>query len=117
MAPEDIVGKTAYELFPDEADHYYEDDLEVMKSGKPKLGIVEQLQISSGEKIWVQTDKVPYRDEQDNITGLIVFVIDITNRKKAEIVIKEMNQSLEEMVYVTSHDLQVPLISMAGQSF
>ena len=50
MKPEDIIGKTVYELFPEEANYYFEDDLEVMKSGKPKLGIIEQLQISSEKK-------------------------------------------------------------------
>ncbi|MDM8544517.1 PAS domain S-box protein [Desulfococcaceae bacterium HSG9] len=39
---------------------------------------------------------------------------DITENKQAEEKIQELNQSLEEMVYVTSHDLQVPLISMEG---
>ncbi len=84
MPVEDIVGKTAYELFPDEAEKYYQDDVEVMESGKPKIGIVEQLQTKSGEKIWVQTDKVPYLDDQNNNAGLIVFVVDITERKRAE---------------------------------
>ncbi len=98
MSPEDIEGKTAYELFPDEADHYYEDDLEVIKSGKPKLGIVEQLQTSSGKKLWVQTDKIPYRDEQDNITGIIVFVIDITERKKTEKALRESEQKINSII-------------------
>ena len=39
---------------------------------------------------------------------------DITERKKAEEALKETNKSLEEMVYITSHDLQSPLVSMEG---
>jgi len=39
---------------------------------------------------------------------------DISERKQTEMKLKETNQSLEEMVYITSHDLQVPLISMEG---
>lgn len=42
------------------------------------------------------------------------FVRDITERKKTEAALHEINKSLEEMVYITSHDLQVPLVSMEG---
>ena len=41
-----------------------EDDLEVILSGQPKLGIVEPYRTGSGERTWVQTDKVPYTDTQ-----------------------------------------------------
>ncbi len=71
MPAEAIEGKTAYEVFPDEPEHYYQDDLEVMHSGKPKLGIVAQLQLPSGEKRWVRTDKAPYNDGQGKLAGCL----------------------------------------------
>jgi len=43
-----------------------------------------------------------------------VYGLDITERKQAEESIKALNQSLEEMVYIASHDLQTPLVSMQG---
>ncbi|HEY8241786.1 MAG TPA: ATP-binding protein, partial [Kiritimatiellia bacterium] len=45
---------------------------------------IEQMQKSDGDKIWVRTDKVPYRDDQGNIIGVIVFAMDITSLKQAE---------------------------------
>jgi len=82
---EEIEGKPVEELFPSgDAEHYYQDDLEVMSSGKPKLNIIEEMQTSSGERKWVRTDKVPYIDSQGNITGVIAFARDITARKHAE---------------------------------
>ena len=85
LKAEDIAGKSVKELFPEaDADHYFEDDLEVMKSGKPKLNIEERMQTASGERRWVRTDKVPYRNENGDITGVIAFFSDITERKKAE---------------------------------
>jgi len=44
----------------------------------------------------------------------LVAIRDITERKQAEEDLKETNQSLEEMVYIASHDLQTPLLSMEG---
>ncbi len=60
LTVEEIEGSSAYELFPEEAEKYYRDDLEVINSGVPKRGIIEELQPPSGDRMWVRTDKVPY---------------------------------------------------------
>jgi len=96
---EAIEGKTAYEIFPDEAEHYYQDDLEVMHSGKPKLGTVSQLQLPSGEQRWMRTDKAPYNDGQGKLAGVLVVVVDITESVRAEEMLRESEarfQSLAE---------------------
>jgi PAS domain S-box-containing protein len=82
--PEQVEGRSAYELYPDEAEQYYRDDLEVLRSGHPKLGIEELYQTSSGAKRWVRTDKVPYRDSQGQVMGVLVFAQDITERRQAQ---------------------------------
>jgi two-component system CheB/CheR fusion protein len=82
--PGEIEGKSAYEIFPDEAEHYYRDDLEVINSGQPKLGIVEEMGTARGEKRWVRTDKIPCRGDGGDITGVLLFTVDITERKRAE---------------------------------
>jgi PAS domain S-box-containing protein len=56
----------------------------VLRSGQSKLGIEELYQTSSGEKRWVLTDKVPYRDPQGQIMGVLVFTQDITERRQAQ---------------------------------
>ncbi len=102
MEPEDLEGKAVSELFPADAQHYYEDDLEVIKSGKPKLDIIERLQLPSGENRWLHTDKVPYRDKDGNVAGVIAFVQDITERKRAEeetrIATEQLSLSIENML-------------------
>ena len=42
------------------------------------------------------------------------IIEEITDRKKMEIALKETNASLEDLIYVTSHDLQTPLVSLEG---
>jgi PAS domain S-box-containing protein len=76
-------GKSAFELFPEEAEAYWRDDKEVMASGRAKKGIIEQIQTPKG-KIWIQADKVPFRDENGNIIGVIGLALDITERKAAQ---------------------------------
>ncbi len=84
LAVEAIEGKSAYQLFPEEAEKYYQDDLEVIRSQKPKLGIREEMRISGGKRIWVKTDKLPLFDEQGELIGLLLFVIDIDDTHKTE---------------------------------
>ncbi|MBT5607712.1 MAG: PAS domain S-box protein [Lentisphaerae bacterium] len=84
LALEEIEGKTCEELFPDEAEGYYREDMAVIQSGEAKLGIIEKLQTAQGEKRWLRTDKIPHADENGQITGLVVFSVDITAQLHAE---------------------------------
>jgi signal transduction histidine kinase len=91
-------GAPRYDLYPEEGFLYHQDDLEVISTGKPKLGIVERYQAGSGEKRWIRTDKIPYRDEGGTVIGVIVFSVDITDQKRAEEALQSMNETLEEQV-------------------
>lgn len=88
----EVEGQLTKDLYPDEADKYYRDDMDVIQSGQPKLGIVELYRTPSGGKRWVQTDKVPYRDPAGNIIGVLVFAQDITDRRQAEEVLQRKKQ-------------------------
>ena len=98
LSAEEIEGKSTEELFPDEAAKYYQDDLEVIRSGQPKLGIVESLRTPSGEVLWVLTDKIPIVDNTGSVTGIIVFAMDISKRKQAEIDLEKSSAELLTIV-------------------
>jgi PAS domain S-box-containing protein len=105
MAVNEVEGKSTYDLFPDFAETYYKDDLEVINSGKPKLAIIEPMTTASGEHLWVQTDKIPLRNEQGTITGILAFVVDITERKHAEEALALASRKLNLLSSVTRHDI------------
>ncbi len=92
----DLVKKSCCEIWPDIAEHYWKDDKEVMNTGKPKRNILETITTPTGT-IYVQTDKIPYIDQNNKIIGIIGFSIDITERKKAEDKLKEYTKELEKM--------------------
>ncbi|MDD5131043.1 MAG: PAS domain S-box protein [bacterium] len=83
LTKEQLEGQSLFGLYPkEEAEKYWQDDRAVMDSGQPKLNIVEHMQTQAGKK-WVQTDKIPYKNEKGEIIGIVGFAVDITERKIA----------------------------------
>ena len=99
MKKEELTGKSLFELYPEEeAQTFLDDDLEVIKSGKPKLNYEEHWQAADGLR-WVLTSKIPYIDEDRNIKGIIGFSSDITERKQAEQKLKESEEKYRKISY------------------
>lgn len=79
---EQVVGKTVFDFYPKElAERIQADDQAVLES---KIGVVsreEQFTNYRGEKTLVSTSKVPYRDEQGEIAGLVCISHVVGGRK------------------------------------
>ncbi len=99
--PDDIVGKTDFELFAfeEEVTQFYLNERQVIETGQPMINVEEQSKhAKTGEVIWLLTSKVPIRDSQGNIIGLVGVSRDITERKQAEEELKHHRDRLEELV-------------------
>ncbi len=84
-SPEDIVGKNDYELaWRQYADLYRRDDAEVMATETPKHAIIEPVVLADGGTRWLETSKVPLRDSQGLVIGVLGVFQDITERRAAE---------------------------------
>ena len=79
---EALEGLHMSEIYP-EADKYWQDDLEVIRSGEPKLNVVEPWQTEEGKR-WVSTSKIPFRDHQGSINGVIGVSLDVTELKQTQ---------------------------------
>ncbi|WP_434684865.1 PAS domain S-box protein [Pseudanabaena minima] len=88
VSAEELVGKTAYDIFPaDLAQAYHDDDAEVLQSGQRKV-VVELSKRADGTLGWFETTKTPFRDDQLNIAGTVGIAADITDLKTLELSLK-----------------------------
>jgi two-component system, cell cycle sensor histidine kinase and response regulator CckA len=108
---EEIEGRSCAEIFPDEAEGFYADDLELIRSGAEKVEIVETIRNREGVEMWVRTNKVPYKNCEGRVTGIVVVAEDITEQKRAEEALRLLSSAVEqskESIVITDAQLDPP---------
>ena len=82
--PGELIGKNDFDLHtPELAQHFFDIEQEIMHSGQAMIDMEEDLPDASG-RISRSTTKLPVRNEQNEVFGLIGISRDITERKRAE---------------------------------
>src|SRR5205085_662059 len=80
---DEVIGKTVFDFFPTAiAEQYHADDIEIIRSGETLLKREEPAVTRSGEKRWLLTTKVPFRDSNGEIAGLVCLSRDITKVRR-----------------------------------
>jgi PAS domain S-box-containing protein len=98
MTLEELEGRSMYDLCPSEAVRYHQDDLEVIRTGEPKLGILEPFRLVSGEIRLLSTDRIPYRDEEGRVVGVVAFAADVTEKQRAEDAMRRSEMNYRSVV-------------------
>ncbi|MHA3775510.1 SpoIIE family protein phosphatase [Verrucomicrobiota bacterium sgz303538] len=96
-SPEEVVGKKTSDLFPDViARGFRTDDEEVMTTGQAIINRHERVDEANRPTRWLSTTKVPLRDTEGQIVGVVGIGRDITARKQAEEQVARYTRELQE---------------------
>ncbi len=103
--------------------NYVTDDQNVMRSGEPLLDREESHHGDDGSPIWLLTTKVPLRNPDGEVIGVVGIGHDITERKEAEKEImeaKEMadkaNRAKSDFLANMSHEIRTPMNAIIGMT-
>jgi PAS domain S-box-containing protein len=95
-APEQIIGKTDLDVFSQELTREaIADEQRIMDTGKPLLAKLEHDTHEGRADDWVQTTKLPLRDESGSIVGIWGITYDVTAHVEAQRALSESRERLE----------------------
>lgn len=98
--PRELVGKDDYQMpWAAQADSFLADDQAVMRTGIAKLSYDELQLAPNGQMIWRRKSKVPLRNKDNEVIGLLGIYEDITERKLLE---NELKESLGRLRKIAS---------------
>ena len=105
----EVLGKTDFEVYPKElAERFFADDQSVIQTGKAVLNREEFILDEKEQKRWLLSSKIPLRDRDGRIIGLVGIGRDISERKQVE---EELRKSREELLKFFEDDISADFIT------
>jgi PAS domain S-box-containing protein len=113
---EEMIGKTAGDLFPAEmARRYREQDERVFSSGLPVINNLDAIVYPDGSHGWALTSKVPLSDEEGTLIGLAALSKDINSPLRHGYVNARFASTVDYILANFEESLKVPdLAEMAA---
>ncbi|MGA9407744.1 MAG: PAS domain S-box protein, partial [Bacteroidota bacterium] len=94
-----VIGKTDVELFGEEFGRTtLENDERLMATGEPIVGLTESRKLEDGSFYWTSTTKVPLRDDNNHIVGLVGITREINEFMKVQNELAYQEHYLESLV-------------------
>jgi sigma-B regulation protein RsbU (phosphoserine phosphatase) len=95
--PADAAGKTDHDFFTGpHADQALRDELEIIRTGLPLVGIEELETWPDGTETWASTTKMPLQDAAGQIIGTFGISRDITERRRIQEALSLRTRELEQ---------------------
>ena len=119
-----VLGKTGSDIFTREhADRARQDELRIMQTGQPIVGLIERETWPDRPDSWSYTTKLPLRDSGGKMVGTFGIGRDITKLVQSEQALREArdaadqaNQAKSEFLANMSHEIRTPMNGIIGMT-
>ncbi|HLA79397.1 MAG TPA: PAS domain S-box protein [Vicinamibacteria bacterium] len=133
LAEQPIIGHSHYEVFPEIPERWIDVHRRCLAGATEKCEEDAFIR-TDGTTQWIRWEARPWQRAGGEIGGIVIFTEDITERKRVEQEIRQLNAELEQRVadrtaelhartreletfaYSVSHDLKAPLRGIDGYS-
>jgi PAS domain S-box-containing protein len=97
--PEQVTGKTPYDFYPEEKARFFiTEDLKVMQGGEKVINQNSRVQDNTGDLRHFLTTKVPVRDREGQVFGIVGINRDVTEQELARQALRLTERRMEEIV-------------------
>ncbi len=120
---DELLGKTDADFFPAESmEQLVADEKMVMQTGVPLIGKLENYQTRDGREGWNSTNRVPLRDVQGGMIGLVGVGREVTQLRRQSEILRERESMLakaQEIAHIGSWrwDMETDAIEWSEEMF
>jgi diguanylate cyclase (GGDEF)-like protein/PAS domain S-box-containing protein len=100
--PEDAIGKTDLDFqAPELARNFLEEEQRLVQTGEALVNRMEFNPTPDGQPRWFSATKVPIKDAEGSVIGIVGISRDVTERKQAEEALQQSEERFKLMAWAT----------------
>lgn len=122
--PDEAIGKTDFDFqSPELAQEFFDEERRIFETGQPLIDRIEFNPTPDGRARWFAATKVPLKDRNGRVIGIVGISRDMTDYKRTEEALNTAKEAAEvanrtksEFLANMSHEIRTPMNGVIGMT-